>query len=66
MLGVETLSFLPQRQDNRRDLARQGEACQFRLHSLGYSRGIEIFEGSGVRQGAGGSVLKEPFQSMVL
>jgi hypothetical protein len=57
-LGVETFSFLPQGQGNRRDLARQGEARQLRLRPLGYSCGIEIFERSGVGEGAGGRVLQ--------
>jgi hypothetical protein len=35
MFSVETDSFLPNQQSDRRNLARQGEACHGRLHSSG-------------------------------
>ena len=41
-------------------------ARQFRFHPLGNAYTIEIFEWSGVGEGAGGRVLKEPFKRVVV
>src|SRR2546422_5242124 len=42
VFGVETFSFLPQGQSDRRDLARQGETGHRGPHPFGEQRGLEI------------------------
>ena len=51
---METFSFLPKGQGDRRDLGRQGAAGPFGFHPRGYPRRLEIFARSGGREGRGG------------
>src|SRR5258706_11610173 len=48
MFGVETNSFLPDEQNDGRDLARQSEASHRRFHSFGEQRDVEILKGPAV------------------
>ena len=46
MFGVETCSFLPDDQSDRRDFARQGETSHRRFHAFGEQRAVELLKGS--------------------
>ena len=66
MFGVETFSFLPQGQSDRRDLARQGETGHRGPHPFGEQRGVEIMERSGASAGRGGRAFEDIFQLVVV
>lgn len=64
--SVETCSFLPDDQSDRRDLACQGETSHRRLHPLGQQSLVEIVEGPGTTAGPCGRALEDIFEIMVV
>ena len=66
LLCVETCSFLPKDQSDRRDLARQRETSHRRFHPFGKQSGVEILKGSRRGTGQGGRTLEDIFQIMVM
>ena len=64
--GVETNSFLPDQQSDRRNLARQGEARHRRLHSSGNEGGVEFLKRSGDGSGSGRRALEDIFQIVIV
>src|ERR1022692_1155221 len=66
MFGVETCSFLPDNQNDRRDLARQGETSHRRFHPFGEQSGVEILEWSGNSSGPGRGTLEDIFQIVIV
>jgi hypothetical protein len=66
MFGVETHSFLPDQQSDRRDLARQRESRHVRLHSAGQTSLVEILEWSGHGSREGGGALEDVFQIVIV
>ena len=66
MFGVETHSFLPDQQSDRRNLARQGQARHRRLHSSGHQSGVELLQRSGDGSGSGGRTLEDIFQIVIV
>jgi hypothetical protein len=61
MLGVETHSFLPDQQSDRRNLPGQGEAGHRRLHPSGNGGGVVFLERSRYGSGSGRRTLENIF-----
>ena len=59
MFGVETCSFLPDDQDDRGNLPRQGEASHRWLHPLGKQRLVKMVERSSGNAGHRRRTLEE-------
>src|SRR6516225_3469088 len=66
MFGVETYLLLPDNQSDGGDLARQGEACQIRLHSSSNARFVEILQRPSGGSGSGGRTLEDIFQIVIM
>jgi hypothetical protein len=64
MFGVETSSFLPDHQKDRRNLARRGETSHRRFHRFGEQSEVEILIGSCAHAGQSGRPLEDTFQIM--
>ena len=66
MFGVETNSFLPNDQSDRRNLARQREPRHRRLHSSGYQSGVKFLERAGDGSGPDRGTLEDIFQIVIV
>src|SRR5580700_1113123 len=66
MLCVETFSFLPKCQRNRRDLACEREASHIRLHPLGQQSCVKVLQWSRATTGAHGRTLEDPLHLVVV
>src|SRR5215469_1137158 len=66
MFGVETYLLLPDDQSDGSDLARQGEACQMRLHSSSDASLIEILQRPSCGSGSRGRTLEDIFQIVIM
>src|SRR5207245_2987284 len=66
MFWVETNSFLPNEQSGGRDLTRQGEARQMRLHASGDAGLVKVLEGSHGRGGSRRCTLEDIFQIVIM
>jgi hypothetical protein len=66
MFCVETNSFLPNEQSGDRDLARQGEPRQMRLHASGDAGLVKVLEGSHGRGGSRRCTLEDIFQIVIM
>src|SRR6516162_7778240 len=66
MFGVETYLLLPDNQSDGGDLARQGEACQIRLHSSSNASFVEILQRPSGGRGSRGRSLEDIFQIVIM
>ncbi len=66
MFGVETDSFLPDEQSDRRDLACQRQAGHGRLHPFGQQRAIEIVKRTRGVARLGSGTFEDAFQIMIV
>ena len=66
VLAVETRSFLPDDQSDRRDLARQGQTSHRRLHPLGQQTFVKLAQRSRGAAGPHGRALEDPFEIVVV
>src|SRR6266478_4805985 len=66
MFCVETNSFLPNEQSGGRDLTRQGEARQMRLHASGDAGLVKVLERSHGRDGSRRCTLEDIFQIVIM
>src|SRR5437762_2760433 len=64
--SVETYSFLPDDQSDRRNLARQGKTRHRRLHSFGQQSLVEIVERPGTTAGLRGRALEDILEIVVV
>src|SRR5580693_4139261 len=66
MFCVETRSFLPNQQSDSRDLARQGEPRQVRLHASGNAGLVKVLQRSSGSSRSGGCTLENIFQIVIM
>lgn len=66
LFWIETLSFLPNGQNNRRNLARDGQTGHRWPHPRGQQGSIEISEWAGRSAGPRGGALEQRFQLMIV
>src|SRR5215472_11211586 len=66
MCRIETHSFLPNEQSDRRNLARQSKPCHVRLHSPRHASFVKVFKRPTVTSRPGGGALEDVFQIMVV
>ena len=66
MFCVETNSFLPNVQSDGRDLARQGQPRQVRLHASGDAGLVKVLEGSCCRGSSRRCTLEDIFQIVIM
>ena len=66
LLRIETFSSLPNDQNDRRNLARQGQTSQRRLHPFGQQSAVEISERSSRGTGHRGRTLEQILQIMIM
>src|SRR3989442_476349 len=66
LFWIETLSFLPNHQGDRRNLASQGEAGHGRLHPFGEQGDVEILKGPGRGTGHRGRTLEQILQIVIM
>src|SRR5260370_19844028 len=66
MCSVETHSFLPNEQSDRRDLACQSKTRHRWFHSSGKACLVEVLERPACSSSPGGGVLEDIFQIMVM
>src|SRR5439155_15682095 len=66
MFGFEHLSFLPQNQSNGCHFAGQRQPCQRWLHTLRYSRLVELAEWALHRACRGGRALEQVLQRVAM
>jgi hypothetical protein len=66
LFWIETLSFLPNGQNDGRDLGRNGPTSHGGPHPGGQQGSIEVSERAGSGTGPSGRALEQSFQLMVV
>src|SRR5215472_10750071 len=66
MFRIETRSFLPNQQSDRRNLARQSKPGHVRLHSPRHASFVKVLERPAVTSRPGGCALEDVFQIMIV
>src|SRR6266496_1379061 len=64
--GIEAFSFLPNRQGNGGDLARQCELCHLRLDARRHALLVELLQRSGENAGAHGRAFEDVLQIVIV
>ena len=66
MFRIETRSFLPNQQSDRRKLARQSKPGHVRLHSPRHARFVKVLKRPAVTSRPSGCALEDVFQIMIV